>query len=95
MHIRSSMTSMGVCPKCQSEEEDHSVIFPHDDPLIIHANISNFNIVGVLVNIVSSNNVMFVEAFNTLQVDYHLNNQHITPLISFSGDVVQPIYNIN
>ncbi|XP_021821748.1 fatty acyl-CoA reductase 3-like [Prunus avium] len=50
---------------------------------------------GVLINIASSNNVMFAEAFNTLQVDYHLINWHITLLINFSGDVVQPIDNIN
>ncbi|XP_020426600.1 uncharacterized protein LOC109950865 [Prunus persica] len=37
---------------------------------------------------------MFAEAFNELQVPSHLLDWSITPLVSFSGDVVQPIRSI-
>ncbi|XP_020421233.1 uncharacterized protein LOC109949580 [Prunus persica] len=38
---------------------------------------------------------MFTEAFNELQVPPHLLDRSITPLVSFSGDVVQPIGSIH
>ncbi|CAL8174650.1 unnamed protein product [Prunus armeniaca] len=38
---------------------------------------------------------MFVEAFNELQVPSHLLDRSITPLVSFSGEVVQPIGSIH
>ncbi|CAL9001627.1 unnamed protein product [Prunus brigantina] len=38
---------------------------------------------------------MFAEAFNELQVPSHLLNRSITPLVSFCGEVVQPIGSIH
>ncbi|CAL8992010.1 unnamed protein product [Prunus brigantina] len=38
---------------------------------------------------------MFADAFNELQVLSHLLNRSITPLVSFSGEVVQPIGSIH
>ncbi|KAM2808647.1 hypothetical protein FF1_043863 [Malus domestica] len=38
---------------------------------------------------------MFVEAFRALNVAEHLLNHSISPLISFSGDIVQPIRSIH
>ncbi|XP_034197747.1 uncharacterized protein LOC117613223 [Prunus dulcis] len=97
-------TKQGRLPKSQKsgwapitfcEEEERGVILPHDDPLIIRADISNFDVGRILVDTGSSVSVMFADAFNELQVPSHLLNRSITPLVSFSGDVVQPIDSIH
>ncbi|CAL8988522.1 unnamed protein product, partial [Prunus brigantina] len=77
------------------EEEERGVILPHDDPIIIRADISNCDVGRILVDTGSSVSVMFAEAFNELQVPSHLLNRSITPLVSFSGEVVQPIGSIH
>ncbi|CAL8102378.1 unnamed protein product [Prunus armeniaca] len=76
-------------------EEERGVILPHDDPIIIRADISNFDIGHILVDTSSSVSVMFADAFNELQIPPHLLDRSITPLVSFSGDVVQPIGSIH
>ncbi|CAL8116972.1 unnamed protein product [Prunus armeniaca] len=97
-------TEQGRLPKTQKtnwapitfcEEEERGVILPHDDPIIIRADISNLDVGCILVDTGSSVNVMFANAFNELQVPSHLLDRSVTPLVSFSGDVVQPIGSIH
>ncbi|CAL8991177.1 unnamed protein product, partial [Prunus brigantina] len=85
----------GWAPITFCEEEERGVILPHDDPIIIRADISNFDVGSILVDTGSSVSVMFAEAFNELQVPSHLLDRSITPLVSFSGEVVQPIGSIH
>ncbi|XP_034203096.1 uncharacterized protein LOC117617711 [Prunus dulcis] len=56
----------GWAPITFYEEEERGVILPHDDPLIIRADISNFDVGRILVDTGSSVSVMFAEAFNEL-----------------------------
>ncbi|KAI5332082.1 hypothetical protein L3X38_022210 [Prunus dulcis] len=97
-------TEQGRLPKTQKsgwapitfcEEEERSVILPYYDPLIIHADISNFDVGRILVDTGSSVSMMFADAFNELQVPAHLFDRSITPFVSFSSDVVQLIGNIH
>ncbi|CAL8999641.1 unnamed protein product, partial [Prunus brigantina] len=85
----------GWAPITFCEEEERGVILPHDDPIIIRADISNFDVGRILVDTSSSVSVMFAGAFNELQVPSHLLDRSITPLVSFSGEVVQPIGSIH
>ncbi|CAL2237942.1 unnamed protein product [Prunus armeniaca] len=75
----------GWAPITFCEEEERGVILPHNDPIIIRADISNFDVGRILVDTGSSVSVMFAEAFNELQVPYHLLDRSITPLVSFSA----------
>ncbi|XP_020415577.1 uncharacterized protein LOC109948079 [Prunus persica] len=68
-------TEQGRLPKTQRsgwapitfcEEEERGVILPHDNPLIIQADISNFDVGRILVDTGSSVSVMFADAFNEL-----------------------------
>ncbi|KAB2608398.1 hypothetical protein D8674_011566 [Pyrus ussuriensis x Pyrus communis] len=43
----------------------------------------------------ASVNIMFAEAFKTLNVAEHLLDHSVSPLISFSGDVVQPLGSVH
>ncbi|CAL8174803.1 unnamed protein product [Prunus armeniaca] len=104
MRTRSSALSRDACrrhkktgwaPITFCEEEERGVILPHDDPIIIRTDISNFDVGCILVDTGSSVSVMFTDAFDELQVPSHLLDRSITPLISFSGDVVQPIGSIH
>ncbi|CAL2247843.1 unnamed protein product [Prunus armeniaca] len=74
-------TEQGRLPKTQKtgwafitfcEEEERGVILPHDDPIIIRADISNFDVGRILVDTGSSVSLMFADAFNELQVPSHL-----------------------
>ncbi|CAL2239332.1 unnamed protein product [Prunus armeniaca] len=70
------------------EEEEEGILYPHDDPMIIRAEIADFDIGRVLIDTNSSVNIIFVDAIGELGInDSHVNRQ-LTPLLSFSGDLV-------
>lgn len=56
----------GWSPITFNEEEERGIINHHDDPLIIRADISNFDVWRMLVDTGSSVSVMFTAAFNEL-----------------------------
>ncbi|KAM2278119.1 hypothetical protein ACFXTI_036354 [Malus domestica] len=72
-------------PICFYPEEERCIIYPHNDLLIVEAHIAN----GASINI------MFAEAFRALNVAEHLLDRLISPLISFSDDIVQPLGSIH
>ncbi|KAM2322907.1 hypothetical protein ACFXTH_019530 [Malus domestica] len=82
-------------PICFYPEEERGIIYPHNDPLIVKAHIANFEARRILVDTGASVNIMFVEAFRALNVAEHLLDRSISHLISFSGDIVQPIRSIH
>ncbi|KAM2050655.1 hypothetical protein ACFX16_032356 [Malus domestica] len=82
-------------PICFYPEEERGIIYSHNDPLIVEAHIGNFEVRRILVNMGASVNIMFAEAFRALNVAEHLLDCSISPLISFSGDIVQPLGSIH
>ncbi|XP_020412104.1 uncharacterized protein LOC109947084 [Prunus persica] len=70
------------------EEEEEGVLYPHDDPMIIRAEIANYDVGRVLIDIGSSVNVIFSEAFRGMGIKDCQVNRQLTPLLSFSGDLV-------
>ncbi|KAM2054613.1 hypothetical protein EV2_004293 [Malus domestica] len=82
-------------PICFYPEEERRIIYPHNDPLIVEAHIANFEVRRILVHTRASINIMFAEAFRALNVAEHLLDRSISPLISFSGDIVQPLGSIH
>ncbi|KAM1063108.1 hypothetical protein ACFX2A_027907 [Malus domestica] len=81
-------------PICFYPEEERGIIYPHNDPLIVEAHIANFEVQRIMVDTGASVNIMFAEAFRALNVVEHLLDRSIFPLISFSGDIVQPLGSI-
>ncbi|KAM1571014.1 hypothetical protein ACFX10_035949 [Malus domestica] len=82
-------------PICFYPEEERGIIYPHNDPLIVEAHIANFEVRRILVNTGASVNIMFAEDFRALNVAEHLLDRSISPLISFCGDIVQPLGSIH
>ncbi|KAB2597290.1 hypothetical protein D8674_000210 [Pyrus ussuriensis x Pyrus communis] len=82
-------------PICFYPEEERGIIYPHNDRLIVEAHIANFDVRRILVDTGASVNIMFAEAFKTLNVVEHLLDHSVSPLISFSGDVVQPLGSVH
>ncbi|KAB2600650.1 hypothetical protein D8674_038528 [Pyrus ussuriensis x Pyrus communis] len=82
-------------PICFYPKEERGIIYPHNDPLIVEAHIANFDVRRILVDTGASVNIMFAEAFKTLNVAEHLLDHSVSPLISFSGDVVQPLGSVH
>ncbi|XP_020419522.1 uncharacterized protein LOC109949179 [Prunus persica] len=73
------------------EEEEEGILYPHDDPMIIRAEIADYDVGRVLIDTGSSVNVIFAEAFREMGIEDSQVNQQLTPLLSFSGDLVQPV----
>ncbi|KAM2188771.1 hypothetical protein ACFX1R_032274 [Malus domestica] len=82
-------------PICFYPEEERGIIYPYNDPLIVEAHIANFEVLRILVNTGASVNIMFAEAFRALNIAEHLLDRSISPLISFSDDIVQPLGSIH
>ncbi|KAM1192930.1 hypothetical protein ACFXTH_013244 [Malus domestica] len=82
-------------PICLYPEEERGIIYPHNDPLIVEAHIANFEVRRILVDTGASINIMFAEAFKAFNVAEHLLDRLISPLISFSGDIVQHLGSIH
>ncbi|KAM2128360.1 hypothetical protein ACFX1R_008163 [Malus domestica] len=61
----------------------------------MEAHIANFDVKRILIDTGASVNIMFAEAFKALNVAEHLLDRSISPLISFSGDIVQPLGSIH
>ncbi|XP_021822805.1 uncharacterized protein LOC110764199 [Prunus avium] len=78
-----------------SEEEEEGIIYPHDDPMIIRAEIAKFDVGRILIDTGSSVNVIFADAFKELGIDDSQVNRQLSPLLSFSGDLVQPIGSVS
>ncbi|KAM1037756.1 hypothetical protein ACFX2C_032536 [Malus domestica] len=79
---------------CFYPEEERGIIYPHNDPLIVEVHIANFEVQRIL-DTRASVNIMFVESFKALNVAKHLLDCSISPLISLSGDIVQPLGSIH
>ncbi|CAL8112758.1 unnamed protein product [Prunus armeniaca] len=77
------------------EEEEEGIIYPHNDPMIIQAEIADYDVGRVLIDIGSSVNVIFADAFKGLGIANSMVNRQITPLLSFSGDLVQPVGSVS
>ncbi|CAL8998086.1 unnamed protein product, partial [Prunus brigantina] len=86
---------VGWEPITFSEEEEEGIIYPHDDPMIIRAEIADYDVGRVLIDTGSSVNVIFTDAFRGLGIADSMVNRQITPLLSFSGDLVQPVGSIS
>ncbi|XP_021812974.1 uncharacterized protein LOC110755955 [Prunus avium] len=78
-----------------SEEEEEGIIYPHNDPMIIRAEIAEFDVGRILIDNGSSVNVIFADAFKELGIDDSQVNRQLSPLLSFSGDLVQPIGSVS
>ncbi|CAL2276708.1 unnamed protein product [Prunus armeniaca] len=50
------------------EEEEEGIIYPHDDPMIIRADIADYDVGRVMIDIGSSVNVIFADAFKGLGI---------------------------
>ncbi|KAM1457597.1 hypothetical protein ACFX2I_034754 [Malus domestica] len=80
---------------CFYPEEERGIIYPHNEPLIVEAHIANFEVRQILVDTGASINIMFAEAFRARNVAEHLLDRSISPMISFSGDIMQPLGSIH
>ncbi|KAM1721169.1 hypothetical protein ACFX12_022737 [Malus domestica] len=78
-------------PICFYPEEERCITYLHNNPLIMEAHIANFEVRRILVDTGASVNIMFAKAFRALNVAEHLLDCSISPLISFFGDIVQPL----
>ncbi|CAL2257309.1 unnamed protein product [Prunus armeniaca] len=63
--------------------------------MIIRAEIADYDVGRVLIDTGSSVNVIFANAFRGLGVADSMVNRQITPLLSFSGDLVQPVGSVS
>ncbi|XP_062021019.1 uncharacterized protein LOC133737495 [Rosa rugosa] len=80
----------GWAPITFSEEEERGVHLPHDDPFLIDAILDRWSVGRILVDSGSAVSVIFNNCYSKLQRNRKLLQDH-EPLLSFSGDVTQPL----
>ncbi|XP_021766311.1 uncharacterized protein LOC110730796 [Chenopodium quinoa] len=73
-----------------TEEDARGVVFPHDDPLVLITKINRADIKRVLVDRGSSANVLFVQAFNEMNIGRQYLKPVSYPVIGFNGSTVRP-----
>uniref|UniRef100_A0A803LHF8 Uncharacterized protein n=1 Tax=Chenopodium quinoa TaxID=63459 RepID=A0A803LHF8_CHEQI len=73
-----------------TEEDARGVVFPHDDPLVLITKINGADIKRVLVDGGSSANVLFVQAFNEMNIGRQYLKPVSYPVIGFNGSIVRP-----
>ncbi|XP_074562323.1 uncharacterized protein LOC141818773 [Curcuma longa] len=64
---------------------------PHDDALVIHATVTNYDIARVFVDTGSSINIIFKRAFDQMQIDEANLQPMATSLFGFTRNEVQPL----
>lgn len=67
---------------------EKGIIFPNLDPMVIREDIFDFDVGRLLIDIRSTVNVLFIDAFEMLEIVNRHINRSITHLLSFFGDVV-------
>ncbi|XP_028085990.1 uncharacterized protein LOC114286968 [Camellia sinensis] len=78
-----------------TEADCTGIRYPHDDPLIISALLSNYKVRWVLVDNGSSSDIIFLNAYHRLKVEEKKLSHLQTPLVGFTGDRVTSIGSID
>ncbi|XP_065625344.1 uncharacterized protein LOC112037214 [Quercus suber] len=94
------VNSVHMTPPLKQTRTDQDIIFnegdargvkqPHNDPLVIALTIEGFNIKRILVDNGSSADIIYFPAFQQLKLDPKRLRPFDSPLVSFSGDKVNP-----
>ena len=82
---------VGWEPITFTEEEERGVHLPHDDPFLITAQVDQYTLSRVLIDNGSAVNVIFNQAYTQLGRKNGKLLQDNDPLLSFSGDITQPL----
>ena len=71
-----------------SEVDLDRIKYPHDDPVVISLNITNYDVHRILVDNRSLVDVLFYDAFVGINLDSELLMKRNSPLIRFSGTTI-------
>ncbi|XP_056854581.1 uncharacterized protein LOC130504029 [Raphanus sativus] len=74
--------------------EQEKVLAPHHDALVISLTIANCLVKRILVENGSSSNIIFHSAFADLGLEPTALTRKVTPLVGFSGEVKQTIWEV-
>ena len=78
-------------PAISFDEEDlEGTIQPHDDALVVTAQISDFVVKRVMIDQGSRADIMYPDLFDGLKLKNQDFMKYDTPLVSFDGRVVNP-----
>lgn len=86
-----STRSTGWTPITFDESEEDALQQPHEDPFLITARVGQYNMSRILVDGGSAVNVLFHAAYKQLECHNAKLIKDHEPLLSFSGDITQPL----
>jgi hypothetical protein len=78
-----------------SSKDEEGVCYPHDDALVVTLMIGNYNIHRVLVDNGSSADILFLPAFEKMNIEKRRVAPAPTPLVGFTGEKVLPVGTIS
>ncbi|XP_040994249.1 uncharacterized protein LOC121240778 [Juglans microcarpa x Juglans regia] len=73
-----------------SEEDGEGLLRPHDDALVVMAQIANYRTRRVLIDNGSSADILFWEAFSRMRISPDRLRPAPMPLKGYTGDAIQP-----
>ncbi|XP_061356358.1 uncharacterized protein LOC133300784 [Gastrolobium bilobum] len=74
------------------EDLDDEIIDPeHDDPLVISGLLANYRVDRTLVDVWSSVDIIFLDAFRRMDLDYDQLEPYGAELLAFTGDKIKPL----
>ncbi|XP_010246529.1 PREDICTED: uncharacterized protein LOC104589790 [Nelumbo nucifera] len=74
------------------EDDARGIQYPHDDALIVKLLVINyFEVKRILVDLSSSIDIIFLEAFEKLQLQQSDMQPTTSPLVGFNSEVVRPL----
>ncbi|GAV65876.1 hypothetical protein CFOL_v3_09390, partial [Cephalotus follicularis] len=71
-----------------SNDDLAGITTPYDDPLVIHANFANHNVLRILMDNGSSVDVLSLKAFKKMNLSRDGLKPIRSPLVRFTGDVL-------
>ncbi|GAV90718.1 LOW QUALITY PROTEIN: hypothetical protein CFOL_v3_34122, partial [Cephalotus follicularis] len=78
-----------------SEVDYEGVRLPHDDPVVVTLLVELFTMKRILIDSVSSANILYKHAFDQLRIPVDQLKPVKTPLVGFIGETIHPLGSIN
>ncbi|XP_058070992.1 uncharacterized protein LOC131220032 [Magnolia sinica] len=79
---------MSPCSLTFTEDDAHEIQHPHDDALVVNMTIANCKVYRILVDMGSSANILYFEAFDKMGIDRSRLQPVRTSLHGFAGDKI-------
>ena len=73
-----------------SDKDQRDIVVPHDDPIVLNLKIGAHRVKRIMVDTGSSADILYLSAFEKMELKPGVLQKVIAPLIGFTGDTLRP-----